>query len=127
MIALPPADRDYLASKGIAFEATEENGSKAIILRSRPLPCGRFDATAADVLILLPGGYPDVAPDMFYLEPWVRLTTTNTYPRAADQPLEFGGRRWQRWSRHNPEWRPGTDGIWTMIKRVEEALEKAAA
>lgn len=28
MIALPPADRDYLASKGIAFEATEEMGAK---------------------------------------------------------------------------------------------------
>jgi hypothetical protein len=124
---LPAADRDYLNSKGIAFQEIEENGKKAVILKERPLPNGRFDASKADILILLPKGYPDVAPDMFYLIPWVKLAASNTYPKKADQALNFAGQKWQRWSRHNKEWRPGVDGIWTMIKRVEDALEKAAA
>ena len=79
------------------------------------------------MLILLPKGYPDVAPDMFYLTPWVKLIPSNTYPNKADRALNFAGQNWQRWSRHNKEWRPGVDGIWTMLKRVEDALEKAAA
>jgi hypothetical protein len=123
---LPEPDRAYLESKGIAFEEIEDGGKKAIVLKQRPLPGGRFDADSADILILLPSGYPDVAPDMFYLLPWVKLVPGNKYPKAADHPLNFGGQKWQRWSRHNKEWRPGVDGIWTMIKRVEAALEKAA-
>ena len=78
------------------------------------------------VLIQLPPGYPDVAPDMFYLMPWVKLRNGGRYPSAANVAQSFAGQTWQRWSRHNSEWRPGIDGIWTMIKRVEDALEKAA-
>lgn len=123
---LPSADRRYLADQGVAYTEVSEGGQRGLVLRGRSLPAGRFDAARADVLILLPPGYPDVAPDMFYLLPWVRLVTTQGYPRQADQPLAFGGQTWQRWSRHNPEWRPGVDGIWTMLKRVAHALEVAA-
>lgn len=127
MSFLPASDIEYLESKGIAFEEVEEGGKKAVILKNRPLPDDRFDATKADVLILLPSGYPDVAPDMFYLLPWIKLVPANRYPNKADHPLQFAGQSWQRWSRHNKEWRPGIDGIHTMIKRVEDAIEKAAA
>jgi Prokaryotic E2 family E len=123
---LPPADREYLIAKGIAFAEAVDGARKGLILRQRPLPSGRFDAPAADILIVLPPGYPDVAPDMFHLLPWVRLTHSHNYPRRADSPVRFLGQEWQRWSRHNSEWRPGTDGIWTMIKRVETALAEAA-
>jgi hypothetical protein len=124
---LPAADVAYLQTKSIAYEEVVEGGQKAIILKSYGLPAARFDAGKADILILLPPGYPDVAPDMFYLMPWVRLAVVNRYPKAADQAFSFLGRSWQRWSRHNAEWRPGVDGISTMIKRIEAALSAAAA
>ena len=123
---LPEEDRKYLLSKDILFEEVDKDGKKAVILRRRILPVGRFDADVVNVLIVLPPGYPDVAPDMFYLCPWVRLLPGKNLPKAADQPLDFAGQRWQRWSRHNNEWRPGIDGMWTMMKRVEHALENAA-
>jgi hypothetical protein len=126
MSFLPDSDREYLSSKGISFEEAVSGGNKGIILKGRPLPDGRFDASAADILIMLPAGYPDVPPDMFHLLPWVKLIPANKFPNAADQPVAFGGSSWQRWSRHNPEWRPGIDGMRTMIKRIEHALEKAA-
>lgn len=126
MSFLPEADREYLTSKGIIFVEVEKEGKKVVILRGRPLPAERFDTKLVDILIVLPPGYPDVPPDMFYLWPWVKIVPANTFPKAADQPLDFGGQRWQRWSRHNTEWRPGIDGIRTMIKRVEYALENAA-
>jgi hypothetical protein len=126
MSFLPKTDVAYLEEKGIAYEEVEENRQKAIILRAFGLPPARFDASQADILIVLPPGYPDVPPDMFYLLPWVRLRAGNRYPKAADQPFAFKGKNWQRWSRHNNEWRPNVDGIWTMLKRVATALQAAA-
>jgi hypothetical protein len=126
MSLLPSSDAAYLGQKGIAYDEVEENGQKAIVFRAYGLPAARFDSSRADILIILPPGYPDVAPDMFYLLPWVRLAAVNRYPNAADQPFSFKGQIWQRWSRHNNEWRPNVDGIWTMLKRIDAALQVAA-
>lgn len=126
MAVLPMRCRRYLTERGVTFDEVEEGGQKAVILRSFSLPPGRFDVPAADILILLPAGYPDTPPDMFYAHPWLRLLTANRYPNAADQSFAFFGQTWQRWSRHNSAWRSGVDGIQTMLKRVEEALKEAA-
>ncbi len=125
MSVLPSKCRKYLTDRGIAFE--EVNGAqKAIILRAYPVPKGRFDADRADILVVLPNGYPDVRPDMFFALPWLKLINGNRYPKAADQAYQFTGQRWQQWSRHNDQWRPGVDGIWTMLRRIDAALEVAA-
>ena len=126
MAFLPEKDREYLESKGIAYEEQEDGGKKAIVLKAFTLPAGKFDVEAADILICLPPGYPDACPDMFHALPWLKLAGSGRYPRKADHPVAFNGLQWQRWSRHNNEWRAGADGIWTMIKRVEHALEIAA-
>jgi hypothetical protein len=126
MKLLPEKDRQYLSDRGLTWDEVADGANKGIILKNFSLPDGRFDVQTADILILLPTGYPDVPPDMFFLLPWIRLVPISQYPKAADQPFPFQGQSWQRWSRHNNEWRPGTDGIWTMLKRVEFALESAA-
>jgi hypothetical protein len=126
MAVLPSPCRRYLTGRGIRFDEREEGGQKAVILREVALPPGRYDAPAADILVLLPAGYPDNPPDMFYALPWLKLVPANRYPNTADQPFAFDGQTWQRWSRHNDAWRPGTDGIWTMLKRIETALAVAA-
>ncbi|HUU02983.1 MAG TPA: E2/UBC family protein [Myxococcota bacterium] len=126
MSFLPPVDQKYLANKGIIYEELVDSGRKGVVFSKHPLPAGRFDATEVNVLVIMPPGYPDIAPDMFYLMPWVKLVQGNRYPKAADRPLNFGGKRWQRWSRHNSEWRAGIDGIWTMLKRIDRAIEEAA-
>lgn len=126
LLALPPRDVAYLASRGLSYEVIEEGGQRGVILRSVPLPPGKFDAAAVDVLIQLPPGYPDCPPDMFYCMPWLKLASTRAEPRATQARLNFNGQVWQRWSRHNDHWRPGIDGLHTMIKRVEHALAEAA-
>lgn len=125
MAVLPIKDRRYLVQRNVCFEELDQP-QKAVVLRDFDLPPERFNATNADFLILLPASYPDCAPDMFYAMPWLRLARSGTYPRAADVAHDFGGQSWQRWSRHSADWRPGVDGIWTMIKRVEAALAVAA-
>ena len=126
MTFLPLQDREYLESKAFVFQEIVDGQSKGIILPKFRLPVQKYDVEQVDLLILLPSGYPDVAPDMFYLEPWIKLVQGNRYPKATQSRLSFNGRSWQRWSRHNNEWRRGVDGIWTMLKRVEHALEVAA-
>lgn len=125
MSVLPSRCRAYLADREIPFEEVE-NGQKAIILRNYPMPPGRFNFEKADILIVLPSGYPDVRPDMFFALPWLKLVNGDRYPKAADQPYPFNGQQWQQWSRHNDQWRPGVDGIWTMLRRIDAALEIAA-
>ncbi len=126
MSFLPPDDLEYLETKGIVFEQCEEGNKKGIIIRGWKLPEEMYDVDRVDVLIIIPNGYPDVRPDMFHLMPWVKLLTGNKYPTKADQAVTFDGQSWQRWSRHCDDWRPGIDGIWTMLKRVEHALQVAA-
>lgn len=123
---LPSRDRAYLHDSDIAFEEVVEGGHRGLILKARDVKSAVLSAQAADILILLPGGYPDVAPDMFYCTPWLKVVSRDAYPDRADVEFRFAGRSWQRWSRHNNQWRPGKDGIWTMIKRVDAALVEAA-
>jgi hypothetical protein len=122
---LPEKDRRYLADQGLVYEEVEHNGQKALIFRNYSLPAGVFDHAAADVLVLLPGGWPDTGADMFYLFPWVKVLRTGAYANCADQPHQFGDRTWQRWSRHNEAWRRGRDGIWTVLRRIDAALRGA--
>lgn len=126
MSALPPDDRDYFESRGIRFDVIDGQGQRGVVLCEWSLGNEGFDVEYADVLIVLPAGYPDIAPDMFHTDPWIKLKGAGRFPTRAEHPFDFGGRRWQRWSRHNREWRPGIDGIWTMVRRVERALQEAA-
>lgn len=126
MSHLPSKDRRYLEMRGLAFREVEQRGEKGVVLTDFPLPGGKFQVPRADILIVLPPVYPDAPPDMFYAIPHLRLVAGSRSPRATEAQLNFDGQRWQRWSRHNDQWRPGFDGLWTMVKRIETALEVAA-
>jgi Prokaryotic E2 family E len=122
---LPSKDRHYLFERGLAFEEVVSGSINGVVFPQWALPAGYFDHAAASLLIVIPNGYPDLPPDMFYVNPWIKLAATGKYARCADQPYDFNTIRWQRWSRHNKEWRRGIDGIKTMLKRVEHALAEA--
>jgi hypothetical protein len=124
---IPSADRRFLESHDVAFEVLNEGGKIAVILKAFPLPDGKFDHACADILIILPPGYPDAPPDMFYTAPRLTLADNGREPRATNVAHAFGGRTWQRWSRHCNAWRPGIDGLQTMVARVRRALQEARA
>lgn len=124
---LPRADQRYINDHEMQIEIIQEGGQSAAIVRNLKLPNQIFNTTSADVLILLPAGYPDSPPDMFYTWPWLKLHGTETLPHCADHSFNFIGRNWQRWSRHNNQWRAGVDGIWTVLRRIEKALRNASS
>jgi len=125
LAALPEADRRYVDAHGIDVEMVSDGSHTAVVLKQMSMPMDKFNHPTVDVLVILPPGYPDVAPDMFFCDPWLTLVSVGRYPTCADQTHAFMGRQWQRWSRHNPNWRPGVDGLHTMIKRIEHALQEA--
>ncbi|MDB5386439.1 MAG: hypothetical protein JWM11_2085, partial [Planctomycetaceae bacterium] len=122
-VSLPSIDRAYLEQHEMVHEVVKDGDQLGVILKGVKLPEGKFDAESADLLILLPAGYPDACPDMFYLLPWVRLKATAAFPSKADAAHTFNGQSWQRWSRHSSEWRAGVDGLHTMIARALHAME----
>jgi hypothetical protein len=122
---LPEMDRRYLSDHGIIAEIVRDGPHIGVVLKQMCLPEGKFNHPSADILVILPPGYPDLAPDMFFSDPWLTLLSMGRYPTCADVSHPFVGRNWQRWSRHNASWRPGIDGLHTMIKRIEHAFVEA--
>lgn len=121
---LPSFDQTFLVDHGYQFDVVQEGRETGIILKSLELPEGKFNVETADVLVLLPAGYPDCAPDMFYASPHLTLANGQV-PKACTVQHTFAGRVWQRWSRHNNAWRPGIDGLRTMVARIKTALAEA--
>ncbi len=125
---LPEFDRDYLVSKGYQFEEIIDTNRNGLIIRNYKLPKGKYNHEAVDLLVLIPNGYPDARPDMWYFYPAILLIPGNRAARQTQATILFEGKTWQRWSRHYPanEWRAGIDGIHTYLKKVNNALEIAA-
>ena len=125
MSHLPRRCRKYLTDKGFTFSEPSYNGTAAVVIDPWQLPSGKYDHDQVALLLLLPNGYPDAAPDRFYVHPWIRLRGSSGWPAAASVSLQFLGINWQRWSRHWSDWRPGIDGIQTWLLKVRHALEIA--
>ena len=125
---LPEFDRDYLLEKGFQFEEKIDANRNGLIIRNWLLPVGKFNLQTSDLLILMPNGYPEVRPDMWYFNPAILLAPSNRPARQTQVNINFEGKAWQRWSRHYPanEWRSGIDGIHTYLKKVQIALENAS-
>ena len=125
---LPEFDRDYLMEKGYQFEEKIDANRNGLIIRNWILPDGKFNLQTSDLLILIPNGYPEVRPDMWYFNPAILLAPSNKPARQTQANINFEGEVWQRWSRHYPanDWRSGIDGIHTYLKKVQTALEVAS-
>jgi hypothetical protein len=127
-VSLPPADTTYLSEHGIRYTVTPEGGMLFVILERWRLPSG-YNRTSVDLLLRLPPGFPDVAPDMWWVSPPLKLF--NGQPvKSAEVTQEFFGRMWQRWSRHfvAGQWRPGVDnmGSFLALVRGDMALKDGA-
>lgn len=120
---LPQADRRYLKEHGIAFEEASDGNQKGVIFKAYHLP-DHLVPEQADVLVLLPSGYPDAPTDSFYAIPIINRKAGGLAPNTNGN-ADFFGKKWQFWSRHNKEWRPGVDGIRTVLQRIDAALRAA--
>ncbi len=126
-MTLPPADITFLAERELAPVQQEEAGVLCLAFADWTLPRG-YDRASADLLIRLMPGYPDVAPDMWWFAPELRLASGGAV--EATGPIEtYLGRQWQRWSRHfqGGQWRSGIDGLESYIALINGELRRCGA
>jgi hypothetical protein len=120
---LPELDRDHLAEKGYAVDVLQSAGQIHLIIRGFEFPLA-YKPSAADLLIIVPAGYPNSQLDMFWTHPDVRLAN-GLWPAQAEYHEPHDGRSWQRWSRHSQQpWRPGVDCLRTFMAAIRKEIAK---
>lgn len=126
-MALPESDAAYLDAKQIAHEVSVDAGMTCVVLAKWPLPPG-YQPEAADLLLRLQAGYPDVPPDMWWFDPAVRLANGRVIP-ATEVTEQHIGRSWQRWSRHFQagQWQSGIDGLESFLALIRRELQRSAS
>ena len=121
---LPPIDAEYVGARCSAHQVSAEGGMLCVLLPDFPLPPG-LNVGQSDLLLRLPAGYPDAAPDMWWFEPAVH-TADGGQIQATEATEVHLGRTWQRWSRHfQPgQWQSGVDGLESFIALINRELNK---
>jgi hypothetical protein len=121
----PPADYGLgaalLEEAGIApNRATmhpEPGGWVFVVISNYELPVG-FAPNQVDLLVKLPPGFPDAAPDMFWVHPGVR--GPNGIVPKATSPERLLGKEWQRFSWHLAPgaWKPGVSDLRDFMRCI---------
>jgi len=121
---LRAADHDVIQELGHPFELKQDGVFLAIVIDNYPMTRGLHPASST-LMLRMPPGFPDAAPDMFWLDPPVSF---NGVPIPGTEAREtYLGRTWQRWSRHiQGQWRPGIDNLGTYLAYVRRCLNQAA-
>ena len=122
---LPDTDTEYLQDRDLRHEIAEESGMTCVVVSNFKLPAG-LDHESADLLIRLPAGYPDLAPDMWWFDPAIHTQDGNVI-QATESIETHMGRSWQRWSRHfQPgQWHSGIDGLESFMALINRELLKS--
>lgn len=126
-MSLPDTDMAYLSDMGVGHQIVVESDMTCVLLQDWPLPAG-FNHAAADLLVRLHPGYPDIAPDMWWFSPPV-LRADGTHLPNTDVSEQYLDRQWQRWSRHlTPgQWQSGTDGLENYVALIRHDLERSVS
>lgn len=122
---LSAADQATLRDLDRPYTLGNDEGFVTVAIEGFPMPAG-IQPVAATLLYRLPPGFPDAAPDMFWLDPAV-TGPSGAVIAGTEARQAFMGRTWQRWSRHiQGQWRPGIDNLATYIAYTRRCLDLAA-
>ena len=112
---------EVLRDGGVAPERLslhhEAGGWILLVISDYSLPAG-FTPNRVQLLLKLPPGFPDAAPDMFWVRPAVR-TADGCLPRSTCNERLFG-KEWQRFSWHlaTGAWTPGVSSLRDFLRCV---------
>jgi E2/UBC family protein E len=121
-VPVTPDDQAFLDARGLKPEVVEEGGMTCLAFFEWPLPHG-FTTGHADLLVRLPAGYPDIAPDMWWFAPAVSRSDRGEIPQTQVTEQHIG-RTWQRWSRHFSagQWKSGIDSLETFLALINREV-----
>lgn len=123
---LPERDRAFIERKQFDVAVERADQQTCITIHNFILPVG-FNVLTCEMLVRLPAGWPDAAPDMFWVQP--DLTVAGVIPAQAQVHETVLGVNWQRFSRHlSPgEWRAGVDDLEAWITWINRSLRQDVA
>jgi len=122
----PPADyglekNSILSDTGLPAERValhkESEGWNLLVISNYQLPDG-FEPSQVELMIKLPPGFPDAAPDMFWTYPAVKAPN-GSLPRSTSSE-HLLGKEWQRFSWHLAAgaWQPGVSGLRDFLRCI---------
>jgi hypothetical protein len=118
---LPEQDAEYLASKCAKVEVIKNASDVHVIFQDYAFP-EAYQTRQANLLIVIPAGYPNAKLDMFWTCPDVKLAT-GKWPTSSEVHQDFHGKSWQRWSRHI-NWRSGVDSLRTFVTSTQREIAR---
>ena len=122
---LPEEDAEHLEARGLPWETVIEGRLRWLLVHEFAIPEG-YRTSRATLALLIPASYPTAQIDMFFLSPFLELTSGRTIPQTQTRQT-IRGRIYQRWSRHRTQdnpWRPDIDNLATHLALVEECLAR---
>ncbi len=122
---LPERDREFLDEKYPTYDVAEHGAELLVLLPEFDFPAA-YSPRKADLLIVIPAGYPNAALDMFWAFPDVKLANGN-WPQNCDHHGQYLNNSWQRWSRHffqHRPWRVGVDNLRTFVATIKKELAR---
>lgn len=129
---LPEEDVAFLRDKFPQHIVRRVGGEIHVLLQDFPFPV-TYTPTISQLLLRLPPGYPNAAPDMFWTRPDVKLATGvwptqcehREVPGAGDGSEVYENILWQRWSRHfQGGWIVGRHGLQFFVATIRQELKK---
>lgn len=101
----------------------QSNGWTFLVIPDFSLPDG-YSHDRAQVLVKLPPGFPDAAPDMFWVSPHVKTQSGGVPQGTSTEPLLDD--QWQRFSWHlGPgAWRPGVSTLRDFMRCIRSRFER---
>ena len=128
---LPEEDVRFLQEKYPDHVVRQVGNEVHVLIRNFPFP-EMYTPRTAELLLRLPAGYPNAAPDMFWTRPDVKLTS-GAWPiqcqhhevPGSGHGSDVYGTPWQRWSRHfENDWIVGRHGLQFFVRTISQELKR---
>jgi len=114
-----------LKEQGHRIEITPEGAGDQtryfVVFRDHPVPASIWGLDRVDLLLMVPGVYPNAKIDMFWVSPRLSLIA-GSVPEGAGTDESYLGRVWQRFSYHPTSWNPAVDSLGSFLELVNYRL-----
>jgi hypothetical protein len=107
------------------IEVTEEADLINVVFAGFALGEG-WTLTHSDLLLRIPRSYADAGPDMFWMNPEVKLAG-GQLPQAGEPVERLINRDWRRFSWHRPPsspWNPNVDNLHGHLEFIRKRLRE---
>lgn len=102
----------------------QAGGTAVVSLPGVPLPAG-WNRAEVGVKFVVPGGYPQAAPDCFWTEPALALAHGGAPQNTGQASTPGIPAEWLWFSWHPSTWQPNSDNLLTYLNVIRRRLGEA--